>query len=533
MAFLTLNGLAIPVVRGGEEHPDPIGFEFKRTFSGAPITDARGYKRRWQFTTPPLSEQRALEIIGLVQGRGINLPFDADWDQYSTNGAYPTSPVWTQRNSYAADGTIVYDEAGAIEGNYTGDPHALSEDASAAVETGTTNVLYSIATDGDNIATGTDADAGVGGFTAVGTGTRATSTAAYWQGSRSLVVTSDAVDDGVRTSNATVAANATVTASVYVRVLGVGSVTPKIRLYQGAGFATLATSSTVTFLTTSEWRRITLTATLTGGNTLCAMGVLCPQDNGGAQVMYCDGFQIEELAYATSWVAGTRAAGAFAIPAANFPHWGDLTISGWFSQPSANPTVRSNLFLLYNSDTNYARIYREASTNNIIMDFGGNTVSYSTSVWTGAWRHIAMVVRLHPETGETGGTMYLNGTSAGTLATAAGWYESVLGSVLYVGNNQATQFFQNGRIDGLRVVPYAKTALGIAAEYAALAYQLGATPQVMLAGDVVAFGHRSGATATYGIPCLGQIDNVHFNAHQFGSAWRNNGRVIEFTLFEV
>lgn len=511
MSFLTLNGYAIPCV-GLEEQHLGIGFGMARAYDGTALREVRKRKRKWTFRSKPLKELDALALIALVHGRGHKWSYG---NGLSASGLYPSTDVATYRAT-AADGHGVKDENGTYEYGFG----SSTVGQAGAIESGTTNVLNAIATNGPNICTGTDTLGTTGGFTTVTGAPTVTSNTAdgiYWQGTRSLkiITTAAAPADEVRAAFGTVSANATVTGTVYV--YGSGSVT--LRLWQNSGApAVLATASAVS-LPASTWRRISVTGTLTGGNTTCAISLL-ETVSASNITFYCDGFQIEEKAYATSWVAGTRAAGGLVFTAPAFVGWTDVTMNLWTVGPTSNPTGQQVLCYL-GAAASYVALLRPAASNSLRMDSPSTSATYATSPWNNNWHMVTGVARVNPESGETGLTVYFDGVSVATggIGTYTGLSAA---SALYLGSNTApSEWWDRGRIDSTRIVPYAASAAEIAAWYTT--QDSGSLPRITAAGDFV---------PDTSVTVMGRVTHVSNTPH-FTTLWRGNGRVVEFCLEEI
>lgn len=508
MSHLRLNGYAIPCAGKGDEITT-VGQDKRRAFDGTLLPEVRNYKRKWMFQSKPLKEMDALALIALVQGKGQKWEYA---DGYSGSGLKASSDVAAYR-TVSSDSVAVYDENGVLDWAF-----GASTGTAVAFGTATTNVLYAIATNGPNLTTGTDSLGTTGGFTAIATATLASTTSHKWQGARSLSITPAATSDGARTAFATVAANATVTASVYVRANGTQSAT--LRIYQNSGVPALLASAPATTLTANVWRRIKLTATLTGGNTTCAMQIEAA--NNAFEVVYCDGFQIEELAYVTPWVTSTRAAGGLIHTGNAFREFKDATVNFWAKCATTNPAAQQVLMALYASGTNYLAFVRSAATNNLRLDTALESISTS-STWNNNWHMVTGVARINPESGEYGLQLYVDGSSVATNATVTGYTGLASTSLVTAGcfGAAGTQILNNAAIDSMRVVPYAATTTEIAAWYT---YQASHDLPILYAdGDFVTETSAS---------VLGEVTSVK-NVPHYTTAWRGNGRVVEFTLEEI
>jgi hypothetical protein len=518
MPFLALNGWQIPVAIGGEEKPKAIGLPLSYSHTGIPMTDARAYKREWRFSTIPLHEQSAQAIIAMIQGRGFSFSFDST--DYSGNGLVPDSGAIRNLRGLASDGGAVVDANGTTYGK----SGAATTGGDVSVEPSTTNVIYAIATNGPNICTGTGVLSTTGGFSAGGTGAVTSSTAASWQGTRSLLLTSAAINDYVQHTFATVTANVTVTGSFYAK--GGGSL--QIEFLQNSGAPAIVGNSSTVTLSATQWQRIEFTGTLTGGNTTCAIRVI--QKTAGAQLAYMDGFQIEEKATSSSWVGdgtGTRAAGQLKYSSA-LNGFDDITINAWVQCDAATQGAVRTIAYLGLAGNEFMTIYRDVSSNNLVLSAGDDasigTATYAAT-WDGGWHMVTGVLRHYPETGETSLALYWDGTAVATGSVGANYSAMESSSIIYVGyaTSAGTTTWRNGRIDSLRIVPFAAPATLVTGWYG-LAGAMVATPKMTLSGNII---------PETSLTVIGEINNVSFRPHQAGGAWRDNGRIIDFTLYEV
>lgn len=509
MAHLRLNGYTVPIIGAGDDIMD-IGADYRRAFDGSLITEVRNRKRKWAFKSKPLTEMQATGLIALVQGRGQKFGFA---DQYSGSGLKATANVATFATT-SADGLPVYNEGGYLDWAF-----ASSTGTSIAVESGATNVLNAIVTNGPNICTGTDTLGTTGGFASINGATIASNTANYWQGARSVSVVTDAIGadtEGVRTAYATVSANATVTGTVYVK--GTGNVVTRL-VQNSAAPAGIATSATIA-LSTSYWRRITLTGTLTGGNTTIALDVVEAAPDSGL-TFYCDGFQIEQNAFATSWVAGTRAAGTQSFGTEAFTGWTDFTVNAWALTYNVQATDHV-MWRLSNSSSDYIECYRFYAMDSIRIaaPTAGDLATYSP-LTAGVWNMITAVIRVNAETGENAVTLYKNGASVATGSLSGFSGLTTTSTVLYVGYDGTSRWWNQGKIDTMRIVPYAASATEVAAWYT---YQTSHDLPILYAdGDF---------TNDTTVNVLGEVTRIATTPH-FSTAWRTNSRVVEFTLEEV
>ena len=89
MAYLTLNGITIPVaIESPTLAYNDIGTR-GRGFSGQPYSNIQKRKRNWTFETTPLTEMEALAFEGVINGTGDFWSFDSDTS--SSKGLVDTS----------------------------------------------------------------------------------------------------------------------------------------------------------------------------------------------------------------------------------------------------------------------------------------------------------------------------------------------------------------------------------------------------------------------------------------------------------
>lgn len=513
MSLLKLNGYAVPCVAIDENH-EQVGYGMARAYDGGALRDTRASKRKWTFRSKPLKEQDALALIGLVQGRGHKF----GWSSFYSDSGLPAAASVATQHAVAADGAAVYDDYGALMyAGFTGSKYAV------AVEAAATNLIYTTittpsATSGQNIATGTDTLSSTSGFTAVAGGVITSDTTHYWQGSRSLKMVAAAVGDGVITGWATCSADSNICCSAYVKVSG-AQVT--FAVYQDSGAPTLLVSQSVTD-TGGAWQRVELPTTLSGGNTTAAIRI---EAASGASTVYCDGFQIEENNWVTSWVAGTRATGSLQYTAKAFAGWRDLTVNMWATSTGLASSDDQVLCRLGVSTTDYIEVYRDGLQSNriTVVAYGTGDLITTDSKWAaGSWLMVTLGVRFNAESGEYGVELYTNGVSRGT-ATLSGYTGLTSAATLAIGNDGTpARHFHMGRIDSTLVVPYRASATEIAAWYGNFP-GAHSVPSLVATGDFV---------TDSSVTVVGEVTHV-MNVPHYATAWRGNGRVVEFALEEI
>lgn len=515
MAFLTLNGTAIPIKKC-EESVVEMG-ERARVFGGRYALARRASKRRWKLVTPPLSEVQAEMIRGMILGNGQHWLYDAH--TYSTKGLAASTDVTTIRAAAGADGDPVYDENGIAEAKYG--------DGALAVEAGTTNLCAADARDAENAPTG---------YTAVNGATLSANTTHYWQGSKSLKVVTDAVGGGGTEEGAYANINPgggsdgkTYQGTVYVKGdTGGESVIVRFRDVTNGVWG----SSTTKVLTNANtWYRITASFTISGGDSAFLYLLVRETTDGSNITYYCDGWQIEEASMPTSWVDGTRAAGDLRYPNTVIENWSSMSYAAWVKLPTENPSANAYLLGMRGSasdgtDVERVYLYRGSGANNLVLytqSLGGtHTLTYATTPWDDDWHHVAFVLRQNPETGEYAKELFFDGSSVATYATAdslplfADPTAFILGS-WYAGSHMG------GVLDDLVILPYAVTEAWVTA-HDALGAAMSALPRLLMAGDILAADD---------INVIGEVGSITSAPFRDAGTWRNNGRVLSFTLHEV
>lgn len=89
MPFATINGITLPIRDGSlKQSTQEIG-ERGQAFDGTAYQAVRARKRKWQFSTPPMSQADSLAWSALIGGQGVNWSFEAD--TYSLQGHAATT----------------------------------------------------------------------------------------------------------------------------------------------------------------------------------------------------------------------------------------------------------------------------------------------------------------------------------------------------------------------------------------------------------------------------------------------------------
>lgn len=492
MAFLTLNGVTIPTAKGGQQEVMEIG-DRQRAFDGTYIRDTRAYKRRWKFSTRPVSELRALMLRGLIQGRGTYFPFDGSL--YGSNGLSYTGNA-TQFATAAADGfpsrdenSIAYSKFGS--GSIAGEPVG-------------TNMLTSAQSQASSTA----------GMTVHGGGSSIVVDATrYWQGAESIRFSGGAAPNPNFDLSSGVAGafSTTYTFSCYIQA---GTITQTTLIIEDTANATTVTSSAFT-ATSGSWRRAYVTLTTVGGGSTPNIKCYVQRANA-ADILYVDGLLLEATPMPLSWVVGggTRATGStlkYVVSPSEFT--GGMTVNMWISKPLNNSAAPACLF---SADPGvYEYLYVPTSTPTTLS--WSDIVVASGLTYTG-WHMVTLVGRSNPESGEYARTMYFDGAVVGTDNTAF----DARATAYYLGSYGGT-VPGFARMDEIQVLPFPVTAAWVSGTYS-LGGTPGATPFITARGDLFAESD---------VQVMGQVDRVSYMGYSDAGTWRANGCVIDFTLEEV
>ena len=333
-------------------------------------------------------------------------------------------------NATMQDGTIVTANVTRFETGQFGQ--------AAMVEEGAANLLT---------ANQSDVETDTTGFTINGTATVTRVTTEHWRGAAALRVQTDTDNYGVYVYNGVQPAG-TYTFSVYLK--GTGNV--YLILYDGTN---AYYGATITL--TSTWTKYSISGSMLNAIVIGHIRQL----GAGTADIYCDGLQIEQKAYATSWIQGgaTRAAETLTIPTAGVLSATEGTIECWLKPDWLNSdTVNRVLFAVQQNVPNISTKIFAASTNITFRANGLTVTTPRSNLIEKSWNHFAL-------TWKTDGTVcgYLNGVNIGT-----GTYSSIpiWDTSIYVGANTVTEAEEaNGLIDDLRISNIARTDAEILAAY--------------------------------------------------------------------
>jgi hypothetical protein len=467
MSFLELNGRPISVA-SFEESVREVG---SRAYGldGTPLVDRLAQKRTWKAETTPLLRGEATAVKAIVQGLGHSWPFDVD--DYSDKGLPAESgAVRTLRSGTAADGDPVY-----LESKYTG---------AVAVESAITNILGADSRDAENAPTG---------YSAINAAVLAADASNYWQGTKSLKVTTNGSypTDGAYTTAVDPGAGSagkTYSGSVYVKAPSNNELV-KIRLYD----VTNAAAGPWTYslaMTADTWYWLVCTITIGGSDCRSIRLEIEEQVGNTVSVFYCDGFQVEENEVPTSWVDGSRSVGVLGYDSQIVFGALDLTVNIWArSLYYDSSSTRYLVFISSDSNANRFVVFRDTSADKVSFTttdvLAGNWDTLSdTGTWNDEeWHMITAVLRANPTSVEHIKELYVDGVLA-DYSDPAGVPELTLTTYLEIGSALGGEQFSGGLIDDLLIVPYAASATQIANWYAFGRAQP-ALPRVLVHGDAI------------------------------------------------
>lgn len=519
MTFLKINGITVPVAKGGVAEIVEIG-DRARAFDGTYLRDTRAIKREWKFTTTPLTPSRSQMFQGIIRGDGILVP----WETASpiapaftaTNGLYPTgSTSLATFRGRSADGFPSYDERGIIEAKYG--------NYSYVYEQGATN---------PNLANGSV------GASPVNV-TITTDTSNYWVGSSSakFLTTGATASADIFDSLAGISGH-NYWASCYVK--GMGG-TAQLSCFENVGGYTPRVSNTVT-LDPTKWQR--LAAYFPNGTGAANFAQLLLPTNG--TTCYVDGVMCEDatvtgnaFAPQSYFVPGQNRVGLnFQYPfgMGSYPGHTGFTYNTWVTPwPAAGPGGPQELMILGDNVTYWVAGMMDATT----IRFGNNTDIIAgdfidvTVAQTNTWMMVSCVFRWNPDTGETNRYVYYNGVLKGsnTFVTTSPAFNYIPGSAssLSVGCYSPSPVFSFvGRVDDSALFPYAMDAAAVADLYGAGA-GMGVLPRLSASGSFVGNDYQSTVTVD------GQVDRVSFVGYHDSAlnVWRANAQQIDFTLREI
>ena len=536
MATLELNGVEIATAQAASAFED-VG-ERGRTWANDYFVNRAAVKRVAEVETTWLDVQTMLAVVAMVQGRGDVWAFDdvalrsvtTDWDlrcsQVSAKGAPNDAEITTgfeartgRADEYLAEVGTNYQHPKVRRGFRAATLTRAGK--CLAVEDVTTNIFKA------DIRRATRDSAAIGtNFTAYTSGTVATQTTLYqWAtgaGERRAMSWNGASGSGFTTYQNAAAlssysAGTTHTGSVYLYQSSGSAKSVDVALLDSTGAVTTKSVS----LPSGAWTRVEVTRSCAG--TYAYLRVI--NQSGGALTIYGDSFQLEQTAFASSWVDGARTGvpmlGAFLADATS-KNSGQY-FGCWTRGPANGATGKAYLFYAfdvgysdYASRSEWVTVYRANGSTALTLEVvdgdesGSSTVTTATTaagVFTGTndWKHIAVVLNRATGSATSTATLYVDGVSAATL-TYAGHRRPLIYTLLGATVGGASPW--NGLIDDFVYLPAAPPASWVASWAAAfLTGDVGwpRTPFLWARGTL--WDGASGADASY-VPVVGEVSSV-------------------------
>lgn len=523
MPFLALNGVTVPTAQGGGVEYVEVGAR-DRAISGGYITDVRALKRRWRYQTVPVSEFRSLALIGILQGQGFYLAGDNGTTDAS-NGRAANSGVINTRDYYAADGAPSLDERGVPDARY-----ATAAARSYVSEPGAATNLLPV-----GVATGASLD-GAESFSS----TLTIDTDNKWEGTSSICVTGDGFSGspGIQYSPLfTGALGTSYAVSFYVKNAG----TPadiSARLSDTANESGTSTVVFSAFLTADMgWRRFsTAYVTPSSGATprLRLLLTATPAEGVDAK-FYLDGIQIEinpAGAFPRLFAAPGTTRAASNLNFIDQPHGpGGMTFNYWVTQPYiANATAMHVQAINSTPPTKSVSVFTPAGSTTMLRFVTGspfNAVDVPVTYAYTGWHMITAVVRYNPEGSEVSKYLYFDGELKGSAN------HTVAGGLPAYGDRFTNFYIGRADIGSYAYVRMADVqVLPFPVEQAAVSgwFNDGAGGTLGAAPLIKATGEFSGDTS---VTVAGSVERLSTVGYSDDGVWRNNGRVIEFTLEEI
>lgn len=311
------------------------------------------------------------------------------------------------------------------------------------VEEGTTNLLT------QNQAT---VETDTTGFAINGSGvTLSRDTTTSWQGNASL----KAVCDGTAlyqgpSITANVISGNTYTFSVYLK--GSGNVVITLN-----GLALTSVGTDVIALT-NAWTRYSITATATSSGQLNM--IVHTNSTPQSITFYADGLQLEQRAYATSFVDGTRAGETLTIPTAGVLSTTEGTVEFWFYVPSVSNATPIYIFD-HNPNGNNNRLLIYGDLFNGLMALVGDGTKFITTTYIKCqvgWNYTCL------RYGSFGVKFTVNSTTA--VDTTVSHLSTLLTSYMNLGSYvDGTYQAQGALYDDFRLSNKARTDAEILASY--------------------------------------------------------------------
>jgi len=476
MAFLRINGHEVPISDCDEKQLE-IGSR-RNAYSGKQMLERRNILRQWEGTTNQVPEDEAIALIGEIQGVGHVIPMSdadpsgttpfttgaTDTDQlYSHDGLAPADSDCDHILGVAADGKASYDENGISDKKYY--------DLGVMCAPAATNLLP----DAERDAEGDPAT----DYTAFGGATLSNDTTNYYRGTKSVQVDAGGQLKGVRTSAVAVSS---------------GDVTCSARVYDATGqtytFRVVGDSSGVIggsskVSVSGSWKLFTFSGSCAAENVYFEIY----RSTSQTAAFSVDDFQLENTAYRTPWVDGSRSsAGGLKYPVSFNQRLSGITFMCWAKSSAivGSEYAGGTLCRFRESAASNNRVEFRRLSDNIILQAKGTTGSSlvtSTGVFAdNDWHHL--VARYVVGTPEI--SIYVDGSESGTAVSPSGTQipDVTLIDEVQVGGLSSSTFYHYGQISDVIILPYAATADQIAAIYG-MGQAMSPLPEYYIDGDLM------------------------------------------------
>jgi hypothetical protein len=514
MAFLTINGLDVTIKYGGKRNRKYIGAH-GRSISGNYLTDNRGHKNEWKFTTTPMTQARANVLIQMLSNNTQHWTYNSN--MVSDCGLSISNSVNNQNHlsSTAGDGDpqkIIY-SAPATTGN------VQHNGASLWAGRGMENLLSSDSADCENAPTG---------FVAAGTGASiSANTDNYWQGSKSVELTGGSATSYVVTDatvSGTIVESDVVTYGCWVKsVSGNNDTYLDIQWVDGGG-STISTTNGGTFTNDpDEWRLVYATSTAPATTAAAKIRV----GNAANDDLYADGFFCAVQPNLVWWVDG----GVTSVqhnPRYSRPwghHEGGISVSCWCNgSAAAEAATNDGVVCDFGIDVTNGWLLKFATTTEYVtaVHTYNNVVTnsvYSTALNFGEKHHLVAVLDVKNKMQY----LYVDGTLRDSDAIAT-CIDPQNVSSFTVGSNAYDTASLDGWVDDLLVIPAPITATEVSALYnSGTAFNIDSL-DLICSGDF---------TARSWVDCQAEITSVDYRGLTLSGTHHNNSVSVTFILREV
>jgi hypothetical protein len=520
VSFLTIYGIEVGGADGNVAITDESLQSRSRAVDGSAIGSRSADLVGFDVKTSIESAAVGKALRGLLRSRGDRWGFDFTNDgvvdgtpEYSAKGLYPSNtPAYRTRGEQGTE-TIAQS---------TSDTATVPKLGDGCLEIGpaVTNLFA------QNVANGNESGGLDANFTAVGgASTPTVSSAAAWQGTKSVLVVCAGLGQGLQANKGSGLSAATAyCGSVYLKKKTGTGTDVKVYLQETAGGSAAGTSKTVR-LTTTGWTRVEVGITTGGG--VSGVGLVVEQATSSGLEFYADGFQLEARSFANTWTEPptSTSAGDLRYRLGEQRSADDLTVMCWVRAP-AGPSAPRHVFQIGPATECLKLWYDQAgsTTWDASVVTAGSTYSATVGAFpSNSWKHVAIVMRRNPETGLAKLMAYVDGAEVATLSP--GSLPAFSAPTLYVGNDDTASYPLCGLIDELVVLPFALTEEMIAAVYTRA---LSAWPDLLVGGDLVA-----GADTDDEIRMVGEVGGDRLVQASIDGSWSNRARELSFKLVQV